>query len=109
MAKYRFNCRAAPFGCLTTRCRKEGILHHEKKCPLVLKYRTYIKAKERVPLLEKELERLQLKLSRIQDGHVRVELESEDMRKFQAAMLKDKVLLNAWEKLYGNRKMVQIK
>jgi hypothetical protein len=104
MVKYRFNCRAAPFGCLTTRCRREGIKGHEGKCPLVAKYRTYINAKERIPLLEQELERLQLKLSKIQDGHVRVELESEDMREFHAAMLKDKVLCQAWEKLYASRK-----
>jgi hypothetical protein len=104
MVKYRFNCRAAPFGCLMTRCRKEGIKHHEYRCPLVAKYIVYIKAKERVPLLEKELERLQLKLSNIEDGHTRLELESEDMRLFHAAMLKEKVLCQAWEKLFANRK-----
>ena len=102
--KYRYFCRAAPFGCLESRCRKEGIKHHESKCPLFQKYRTYITAKERVGLLEEKICKLQTKLSNIEDGQVRLELEYEDMRKFHAAILKDKVLLAAWERLYAGRK-----
>ena len=102
--KYRYNCRATPFGCLSTRCRKEGIEYHESKCPLMKKYKSYIEAKDKVPLLEKQIEKLQLQLDKIGDGHCRLKLEYDDWREFHKELLSDKSLQLAWEKLFAGQK-----
>ena len=103
MSGYRYNCQASPFGCMITRCRKEAMAKHEKVCPLMMKYRTYIEAKKQVPLLEKQIDELQIKLSKIMDGQCRIELEHVDIRWFHKEILNDKKLLEAWKKLFASQ------
>ena len=104
MSRYRINCRAAPFGCMISRCRKEAIAKHEKKCPLMMKYREYIEAKEKVPLLENKIEELEIKISKMADGQCRVELHDVDIRQFHEEILKDTKLLESWQKLFASQK-----